>query len=227
MTPAATIAAATTSTPCSSQTDMSAADLVLDTLRRAPGRILLTGPTGPDGDSLGACLALRRWLLREGRAVDVVGVAAAAYRAIPDVEHLIPDGELVGDYASVVILDGDRHRLTPPANAAFERASWRALIDHHASSTAEGYDAAWLEPRTSSTCEMLYHALSARGGIDAAMAEQLYVGLIFDTGCFRYSTETPTAHRVAAALLEHPFDHAALTARVLTERSARMKKATK
>ena len=38
----------------------------------------------------------------------------------------------------------------------------------------------------------------------------LYAGLVTDTGRFQYEATTPETLRIAAALREHPFDHAGL-----------------
>lgn len=182
-------------------------------------RVLLTGPTEPDGDSLGACLALQRVLRRRGVEVDVTGAPAFRYTWLPGAPDIVADGSLRPDYDAVVVLDGDRHRLTPGAERAFAAASVKGIVDHHASTTEDGYTHCWVEPTATSTCEMLYDALVGSGeALDPELATLLYVGAIFDTGGFRYSNTTPATHRMAAHLLEIGIDHTAITTRVLMER---------
>jgi phosphoesterase RecJ-like protein len=189
---------------------------------RAARRVLLTGPLGPDGDSLGACLALARVLRLEGLAVDVAGDAGFRYAFLPGADRLIHEDRVEPGYDAVVVLDGDRHRLAKPVEAAFEAADVRAIIDHHASTQVDGYSHAWLAPRAASTCEMLYDAFRRHDlPIDADTAALLYVGAIFDTGGFRYSNTTPATHEMAADLIARGFDHAALNARVLQQRRVR------
>ena len=54
----------------------------------------------------------------------------------------------------------------------------------------------------SSTCELLYHlALGLGYEIDAIAADQLYAGILFDTGGFRFSLTTATTFEVAADLV--------------------------
>jgi len=193
---------------------------LLERLLDADGPVLLTGPMGPDGDSLGACLALARVLAAAGVETTVAADAAARYRPLPGFERLVPDDALPPtSWAAVVILDGDRHRLTPPVARAFREARFRGIVDHHRSTKPDGYDVYWLDPAASSASEMLCELLEFRGiPLDSGIAALLYAGIAFDTGNFRYSNTSPSTLRRAALLLEKGFDHAALVATMLVER---------
>lgn len=187
---------------------------------RGSGSVLLTGPEGPDGDSIGACLALRRILHARapGVRVDVAGTPGHRYAWLPDACEMIPDVK-VGAYDGVVVLDGDRRRLPPEVGRAFSEAAWTAIVDHHVSTDVRGYDVALFDPKSESTCAMI-HAL-AKGwgvGIGLELAELLYAGIIFDTGGFRYSNTRASTHRIAAELLETGIDHAHISLKVLMER---------
>jgi phosphoesterase RecJ-like protein len=184
--------------------------------------VLLTGPVRPDGDSIGACLALREALLQRGVDVHVVGEVVERYAWMPGADTFLTDDALATQcYDSVVILDGDQKRLLPGAAAAFSKARVKGIIDHHASTSATGYDHAWLLPNAASTCEMLFQLFKAETvAFTKSIATNLYTGFVFDTGSFRYSNTSPNTHIMAAALLELGIDHAAVTAKVLLERSA-------
>ncbi len=197
-------------------------EIAEDLLVRVGGsrNVLLTGPEGPDGDSIGACLALQRVLaarLPDVR-VDVAGVPAARYAWMPGADAMVPDAR-VGAYDGVVVLDGDRKRLYPEVARAFAGARWTGIIDHHRSTELDGYDVAYLDPGAESTCGMV-HGLARAWGVplDRDLATLLYVGLIFDTGGFRYSNTAPSTHRLAAELLETGIDHARIMLKVLVER---------
>ena len=83
-------------------------------------------------------------------------------------------------------------------------------IDHHRSNDGLG-TIPLIDPAASSTCEMVYRLIAAMGGdVPDATAACLYAGLVTDTGRFQYEATTPETLRVAAALREHPFDHARL-----------------
>ena len=75
-------------------------------------------------------------------------------------------------------------------------------IDHHNTATKFG-DLNLIETGASSTAEIIYRLIQASGlevGPERALC--LYTGLMFDTGCFRYSNSTSVAHRIAADLIE-------------------------
>lgn len=182
-------------------------------------RVLLTGPLDPDGDSLGACLTLQRVLRAQGVPADVTGEPSYRYTWMPGAHNLLSDDALKEHYDAVVVLDGDRHRLTPGVHAAFERAPVKGIIDHHASTRPDGYTVLWLDAAATSTCEMIYELLGDLGHpVDTDIAALLYAGAIFDTGGFRHSNTTPQTHRMAAHLLSLGIDHASISAKVLMER---------
>lgn len=187
---------------------------------RGSGAVLLTGPEGPDGDSIGACLALQRVLAGAAPEVrvSVAGTPPHRYAWLPGADGMVADAA-VGTYDGVVVLDGDRRRLPKPVEAAFNGARWTGIIDHHRSTDPEGYGVALLAPAAESTCGMV-RELAREWGVplDRDTAALLYVGLIFDTGGFRYSNTSPGTHALAAELLGCGIDHAGITLKILAER---------
>jgi len=196
------------------------------TAARQARSILLTGPMDPDGDSIGACLTLARaiHMLSDARVV-VAGSACFRYAWMPGTDQMVPDDDLPGVMAGetfdlAVVLDGDRRRLEPNTEAAFQAARSRGIVDHHRSTDPDGYDIVLIDRDSASTCELV-HGLLLDWGIplDADLAALLYVGLIFDTGGFRHSNTSPDTHRLAATLLDTGIDHAAIAVRILSERT--------
>lgn len=158
-------------------------------------------------------------LAHHGVRADVAGDPPHRYRWMPGARAMLPDDQLCPPYEAVVVLDGDRHRLTPGATSAFEHAPIRGIIDHHASTREDGYTHTWLAPDATSTTTMLYAALQRWNvPLDRSLATLLYTGLVFDSGGFRYSNTTAATHRVAAHLLEAQIDHVDVCARILAER---------
>jgi bifunctional oligoribonuclease and PAP phosphatase NrnA len=182
-------------------------------------RVLLTGPAGADGDSIGATLALARGI----RALGVGEVLVAAntperYRWMQDAKGIVANAHLKGDFDLVIVMDGDRHRLAPKVLQAFQAARYKVVVDHHRTTSSDGYDLAIVDPTAPATCSQVLEILDAWSvPLDLAIAEQLYVGLIYDTGGFRYSNTRPDTHRAAARLLATGIDHASITNRVLME----------
>ncbi len=150
--------------------------------------------------------------------VHVAGSPGNRYRFLDGSGEMLPDAQ-VGTYDGVVVLDGDRKRLPPKVAEAFAAASWTGLIDHHRSSDLDGYTIPWLEPTTESTCVMVRKLLAEWGvPLDRSFAEQLYTGIIFDTGAFRYSNTNANTHLLAAELLALGIEHHRICERVLMDR---------
>lgn len=188
-------------------------------LIESSARILLTGPQDPDGDSIGACLALQRAIRAMTSArVEVAGEAGFRYAWLPGAGEMVRDERVAGPYDLAIVLDGDRHRLSPPVDAAFRGAATTAIIDHHDTTSDQGYSLALIDREAESTCGMVMRLMDDwQLSLDKAFAQQLYVGVIFDTGGFRYSNTEASTHRMAARLLDQGIDHSAIAIRVLME----------
>jgi len=183
-------------------------------------RILLTGPAGPDGDSIGAGLGLARMIeLVADATVDVAGDPSPRYDDLPTIERMVRDADVTGPYDVAIVVDGDQSRLEGPVATAFGQAPIRVVIDHHRSTRGEGYDLALIDASSASTCEMIYHLMEAWDGeLDKVMGTLIYAGVIFDTGGFRHSNTRPSTHRLAAKLLEAGVEADRVTTRILVER---------
>lgn len=184
--------------------------------------ILLTGPIFPDGDSIGACLALRELLTNKTIAqIDLTGKITFHYQWMHNIELFKPDTHLQDSYDIAIILDGDRNRLPVEITEIFNTSRQTILIDHHFSTNPAEYDLALLDFKASSTCEIIYQIMEEwQLPLTKSLGEALYTGFIFDTGGFRHSNTTPKTHRLAAKLLETGIDQSWITAKVLMERQA-------
>ena len=79
-------------------------------------------------------------------------------------------------------------------------------IDHHISNSNFG-DVNWVDPAASSASEMVYRLYRKMGvalNKDAALA--LYVGIMTDTGSFRFNNTSSATHAVAGELLDYGID---------------------
>ncbi|MCX7661948.1 MAG: bifunctional oligoribonuclease/PAP phosphatase NrnA [Candidatus Omnitrophica bacterium] len=76
-------------------------------------------------------------------------------------------------------------------------------IDHHISNRNFGH-INWVEPKSSSCCEMIYKLYRRLNVVlDRTSALLLYSGLIFDTGFFRYNNTSSFTHKLASKFLEY------------------------
>jgi bifunctional oligoribonuclease and PAP phosphatase NrnA len=175
-------------------------------------RALLCGPVEVDGDSIGACLALAAVLRATNPELETVVASAEPiprqYAFLPGASEFVRPTRVRGSFDLAFVLDGVRHRIGD-VGETFDRAPTRVLVDHHPSADPGEYDLALLDPVRASTCEIVHeiarHPLFD-ATVDRTMAQQLYAGIAYDTGVFRYSCTTPSTLRVAAELLETGID---------------------
>jgi phosphoesterase RecJ-like protein len=173
---------------------------------RAADKLLLTTHENPDGDALGSLLATQ-WILEQ------LGKDSLMYMS-PD-EFPLPweyrawtfDKRLVGappdDVAerTIVFLDcGNIDRM--PVDFLQVEGLHILNIDHHHDNTRFG-TVNLVSPAASSTAEIVWRiAKELDVEITERIADALYTGLVTDTGRFMYENTTPTAHRMAAELIE-------------------------
>jgi len=78
-----------------------------------------------------------------------------------------------------------------------------AVIDHHPPGSAPIGGVSLRDPQACATGELVYDILTEAGGpwpTEAVVG--LYVAILTDTGSFRFSNTSPSAHRIVASLLE-------------------------
>ena len=162
--------------------------------------IALAGHTNPDGDAIGACLALGGALEKAGKQVQVIlEKYADKYQLIPN-GHLVCAAEDARLPELFLALDcGDEGRLGDAAEF-FQKAAKKINIDHHESNTCFG-ELNYVAAQASSTSEIIFRMLEGRLPMTAAEAAGLYAGLIYDTGGFRHSSTSPETMQIAGALM--------------------------
>src|SRR5437773_4623758 len=179
----------------------------------APGRrVALTTHVNADGDGVGSEVAL--WHLLTARGLRA---AIANPTPIPERFHfLVPNGADHSDRAMreiesadvVVVLDiSDVSRLGDLARAITQSHAV-ACIDHHVSGGTLPRGPRLVAPEAAATAELVFHSASApQWPLCPEAARALDVGILTDTGGFRFANTTPRVLRVAGALLErgvHP-----------------------
>lgn len=193
-------------------------------------RVLITAPGAADGDSIGAQLALRRMLLHRFPAIQVFIVndeeLPPRYQFLPDAEKVfVPEtffqaGEKE-QFDVGLVVDGGIDRAGR-VKGWFDRVATKVFIDHHAISCDYPYTIRIVEPVASATTEVIYYLSQTpffKTPIGPEFAQQIYLGLVFDTGFFRHSNTTSEAMVLAAELLKTGFDFTRVGERGMLERS--------
>ena len=159
----------------------------------------------PDGDTLGAAIAIALAAERLGKQAEVVSVDPPPpfLAFVPGVERVRRSPALEPDVA-VIVDAGDLSRI---GSVATERADWFAKarivnIDHHVSNP--GYGAAvWIDPEAAATCELVTLLLPELGvSLDVELATALMAGIVQDTHTFAHPNATARTLRVAAQLVD-------------------------
>lgn len=191
---------------------------IAERLRQAQ-RVLITTHAKPDGDALGAVVALGAALLRLGKRVErrVVPPVPAALdclsRCADLVLHDSPDTPVAFEPDLVVVVDTGAWSQLEAMRPWLELRRDRAIvIDHH----LRGDDVAamrLIDTTAGAACELIAELIDQLGvAFDPTIRDALFVGIASDTGWFRFSNCTPGTHEWAARLQREGVDHASLYA---------------
>ena len=186
----------------------------LKELLATPQSIVILSHTNPDGDAVGSSLAWAEILRSEGHQVtcilpnrypyyldfmpDISSVVifknddkGAAKEAVKRADiifcldfHLLSRLELLGE-----LIDENQHAK-------------RVLIDHHLD-PSEDFDLMLSYSEASSTCYLVALIIEQLYGLERisrTMAENLFVGMMTDTGNFAFSSVTPDTFRMVSHL---------------------------
>ena len=172
--------------------------------------IVISGHVRPDGDCIGSCMAMYLYLkkaLADAEITVCLEKPADIFNCIKDIEK-IDNSFSVKTPDVFIALDCEKSRLGE-AEALFENAKKRINIDHHVSNQLGCGDVNYVVPGLSSTAELVYELID-KSYMDEELAKAIYIGIIHDTGIFKYSNTSPNTMRIAADLLEYGFDFPAI-----------------
>ncbi len=183
-------------------------------------RAVIVSHTNPDGDATGSSLAWAHVLEHEF-GLEVSSIIPNRYPGFlawqPHIQQMIIAKDRPED-AAVAVRNADLifcldfnlvDRLENLAEVIKENTTARRiLIDHHLNPPAE-FDLTFSYPNDCSTSYVVYRIVEALVGteaLDREAAENLYVGIMTDTGNFSFSFLTPDLFRAVAVLVEKGID---------------------
>ncbi|MCK9478319.1 MAG: bifunctional oligoribonuclease/PAP phosphatase NrnA, partial [Firmicutes bacterium] len=172
-----------------------------------------------DGDCLGSAFALKLMLEHLGKHAVVV----------PEEDNPLICSLLYGtkqakmpQFDIVIAVDcGDIFRLGSRAEI-FEQCAETINIDHHNTNTRFAkYNC--INENAAATGEIIFHlAEYMKIPLTKQIANNLYVAISSDTGCFSFSSTTANTYRIAASLVETGINHAHIN-EVLFEKKSKPK----
>ncbi|MEM1009997.1 MAG: bifunctional oligoribonuclease/PAP phosphatase NrnA, partial [Myxococcota bacterium] len=170
---------------------------------------LLTAHHNPDGDAIGSVLGLYALLKHLGK--DVVFYNNTPYpqrfQFLANAQQVQTEISNEARFDASIICDCGELARTPNGFLKDrDRLGTLIVIDHHPTSGLEG-DINLNDPEQPATASLIVR-LAQRLNIPLKkdFAEALYVGILTDTGCFRYQKTRPQTFRDAATLLEAGVD---------------------
>ena len=218
-------------------------DDLLGKILQGKSTVALGGHVRPDGDCVGSCVGLFLYIRKNFPEIDVdvylepippsfsliAGTDQIKSQKDVSVDSSERGGEewisgtsdalnhSVKSYELFIALDcagKDRLGFVTPI---FHRAVSTFCIDHHISN--EGYaDLNYIVPEASSTSELVFSLLD-NDRIDKEISDALFMGIIYDTGVFRFDNTSPTTLKVAANLLEKGVKNDEIIEKTFYERS--------
>lgn len=177
-------------------------------------KIVIVPHKNPDGDAIGSTLGLYHYLLKSNHQVHVISPNdyPSFLKWIPGENDILKHDSqtkicdaLINEADIIFTLDFNAlHRTGNMETVLEESKAIKIMIDHHQS--PDSYASyVFSDVTMSSTCEMVYHFINILGDIsliDKNIASCLYVGIMTDTGSFRFSSTSSKTHQIVADLIE-------------------------
>ena len=183
--------------------------------------VAIVGHTRPDGDCVGSCMGLYNYIKDNYPEIQVdvyLESIMDSYKIVKRTEEIRqPDGE-DKIYDVCICLDtSQKNRMTEGAEPYFDKAKQTINIDHHVSNTGfAGVN--HVVSTASSASEVVYDLLNPEK-ITLAAAEALYMGIICDSGVFKYSSTSEHTMQIAGHLMSIGVDSSRWIDEVFYERT--------
>lgn len=194
---------------------------------QSANRIVIVSHKSPDGDSIGSSLAMYHLLRKWKQDVVVVhpDVAPEFLSWLPGADTIVSfeyeadkATELLSTADVICCLDfNEPGRVGKDMQPALEQSpAVKVMIDHHLyPSDFCAYSIS--EPEVCSTAQLVFEWLETTDQLsllDETIGTCLYLGLMTDTGSFRFPSVTARTHHIVAALLDTGVVHNLIHERV-------------
>lgn len=180
--------------------------------------ILLICHINPDGDAVGAMLALRRWIISQGKDAGMISPNALQQfllwmndvDRIVDFHHNIENGtKLINEADLIIMVDfNSTSRMGKAEPHILASGAHKVMIDHHPD-PGQFADLIISDVSRSSTSELIYFLVNGMEGEefnDSEFITAVYVGIITDTGNFEHGYYTGDTMRTVGHLLDMGVD---------------------
>jgi phosphoesterase RecJ-like protein len=191
----------------------------LKALLGSPNRFIVLAHKSPDGDAVGSAAGFYKFLLNlscKARVVlpDLPSDTLLPFMADTDClyfsEHPDEVRALFEESTVLICLDFNAPSRVGDLHALIEGFSGvKVMIDHHPE--PEPFANLMISDVTnSSTCQLIYECIEHMGlthAIDQLVARALYLGIMTDTGSFRFPSVNAKTHHILAELISTGIPH--------------------
>lgn len=181
----------------------------------AANSIVITAHKSPDGDSVGSSIGLYRFIQKLQKNVSIChpDKAPAFLHWLTDLNDILVFEEnqeavkqKIQNADLLICLDyNDFSRVGDGMQQVLENYTGSIiLIDHHLH-PAPITDLMLSNTEVCSTCQLVYEVIRQSDKanlLDAHIATPLYLGIVTDTGSFRFPSVEPRTHQIVAEMLE-------------------------
>lgn len=178
----------------------------------AAENIVITSHKSPDGDSIGSSMGLYQWIKRQGKNPRVVHPDpypnflswVSDIGAITNLETQPEESmDLISQADLIFALDYNHpSRIGGLSEAFMNSSAKKVMIDHHLN-PADMADIVVSKPEVCSTAQLVFELIDELNPemLDGNIGTPLYLGIMTDTGSFRFSSVQPRTHEILAKLL--------------------------
>lgn len=164
--------------------------------------IVILGHIRPDGDCVGSCLGVYNYVLDNypDKAVDIyLDEFKREFMFLRGAKQIFHEKQ-DKTYDLCISLDSGDLERHGQFETYFHSAKRTMCVDHHVSNLGYG-DVCFLKTECSAAAEAIFTLLE-EDKINMECAECLYLGIVHDTGVFKYNNTTRQTMEIAGILIE-------------------------
>ena len=172
----------------------------------------ITGHVRPDGDCIGSTLGLYNYIKENVPEISVdiyLEPIEECYKFLKNADSIKTGCTEEKKYDVFFVLDcGDKERVASFTRKLIDNAAKTICIDHHETVTNFA-DINHIVPKIGSASEVLYELLDEKK-ITKSVAECLYVGIINDTGVFKYQATSRRTMEIGGKLMDYGINYTSI-----------------
>lgn len=173
----------------------------LDEVLQGMNTVGISGHIRPDGDCIGSCLGVYNYIKTNYPQIKAdlyLQTFAAKFDFLKGSNEILHESQNK-KYDLFILLDSSSIDRLGEFEKMFTNAAKTMCIDHHISNDNYAMENI-VVPDASSTCEVIYEQMDEEK-IDFDVAEALYMGIVHDSGAFKYSNTSEKTMAIAGKLM--------------------------